>query len=64
MYTQIQSFHWSIHCHISTHPDSKLHVFPSIHLHPLIQQSNLLKVQSIHHEAANQGGAPGRVKLM
>lgn len=47
---------------IITHPDAQLHIFSPVHLHSLIQQANLLKVQPIHHEAANQGRAPGGIK--
>lgn len=43
---------------IITHPDAQLHIFSPVHLHPLIQQTNLLKVQPIHHEATNQGRTP------
>lgn len=49
---------------IITHPDAQLHIFSSVHLHPLIQQTDLLKVQPIHHEAAYQGRAPGGFKMM
>lgn len=45
-----------------THPNAQLHIFSPVHLHPLIQQTNLLKVQPIHHKAANQGRAPGGMK--
>lgn len=47
---------------IITHPDAQLHVLSPVHLHPLIQQTNLFKVQPIHHKAANQGRAPWGVK--
>lgn len=47
---------------IITHPDAQLHIFSSVDLHPLIEQTNLLKVQSIHHEAANQSWTPGELK--
>lgn len=49
---------------IITHPDTQLHVFSPVHLHPLIQQPNLLKVQPINHEAANQGRAPEGLKIV
>lgn len=49
---------------ITTHPDAQLHIFSTVHLHPFIQQTNLLKVQPVHHEAANQSGAPGGLKTM
>lgn len=45
-----------------THPDSKLHIFPSIYLHAFIQQANLLKVFPVNHKAANQSRAPEREK--
>lgn len=47
---------------VMTHPDAQLHIFSSVHLHPLIQQTNLLEEQPVHHEAANQGRAPGGIK--
>lgn len=47
---------------IITHPNAQLHIFSPIYLHPLIQQTNLLKVQPVHHKAANQGWAPGGIK--
>lgn len=49
------------HCRrsdIITHPDAQLHIFSPVNLHPFIQQANLLKVQPIHHKAANQSRAP------
>lgn len=55
---------WPRGVEIITHPDAKLHILSPVHLHPLIQQANLLKVQPIHDEAANQGRAPGGLKMM
>lgn len=55
---------WPQEAAIITHPDAQLHIFSPVHLHPLIQQTNLLKVQSVHHEAANQSRAPGGLKTM
>ncbi len=49
---------------IITHPDAQLHIFSPVHLQPLIQQANLLKVQPVHHEAANQSRAPRGFKMM
>lgn len=49
---------------IVTHPDAQLHILSTVHLHPFIQQTNLLKVKPVHHEAANQSGAPGGLKTM
>lgn len=48
---------------IITHPDAQLHILSSVHLHPLIQQTNLFKVQPVHHKAANQGWTPGELKM-
>lgn len=44
----------------TTHPDSQLHVFPTIYLHAFIQQANLLKVLPVNYKAANQSRAPER----
>lgn len=48
---------------IITHPDAQLHILSSVHLHPLIQQTDLFKVQPVHHKAANQGRTPGELKM-
>lgn len=45
-----------------THPNAQFDIFSAVHLHAFIQQTNLLKVQPVHHEAANQSWAPGRLK--
>lgn len=49
---------------IITHPDAQLHIFTPVHLHPLIQQADLLKVQPVHHEAANQSWTPEGLKMI
>ena len=41
-----------------THPNAQLNVLSAIHFHAFVQQADLLKVQPVNHEAANQGGAP------
>lgn len=46
-----------------THPDAQLHILSPVHLHPLIQQADLFKVQPVHHKAANQGRTPGELKM-
>lgn len=48
---------------IITHPDAQLHILSPVHLHPLIQQTDLFKVQPVHHKAANQGRTPGELKM-
>lgn len=48
---------------VAAHPHAELHVFPPVHLHALVQQANLLKVQPVHHEAANQGRASGTARI-
>lgn len=53
---------WPRGAGIITHPDAQFHIFSPVDLHPLIQQTNLLKVQPVHYEAANQGRAPGGLK--
>lgn len=50
----------SIQAHEATHPDSKLHVLPTIDLHAFIQQADLLKVLPVSHKATNQSRAPER----
>ena len=42
-----------------THPDTQLYVLSPVDLHAFIQQTDLLKVQPVHHKATNQGRAPG-----
>lgn len=49
---------------IITYPYAQFHIFSPVHLHPFIQQTNLLKVQPIHHKATNQGRAPEELKKM
>lgn len=53
---------WATGSDIITHPDAQLHIFSPVHFHPLIQQTNFLKIQPVHHEAANQGWAPRGIK--
>lgn len=59
----------SVWCYTATYseqksyPDSQLYILASVHLHAFIQQSDLLKVSPVHHEAANQSWTPVKDKL-
>lgn len=44
----------------ASYPDSQLYVLSTVHLHAFIQQSDLLEVAPVHHEATNQSRTPDK----
>lgn len=57
MRVQMQALSFS-----ETYSDTQLHVLTPVHLHPLIQKADFLKVLPVHHKAANQGWTPTVMK--